>query len=90
MKPRIAAIAICALLLAPLFAAATPAAAPGAGKVAPAMSWSQLLSVVKQAVFPGWSKGAAPAGKPHRRSGRFLVMCDQGTILDPSGTCVPR
>jgi hypothetical protein len=95
MKPRIAAIAICALLLLPLLAAATPAAATGAGKVLPNLSWSQLLAAVSQALLPGWGTPATPArshapgARPHHRSRGFLMTCDAGTSLDPSGHCVP-
>jgi hypothetical protein len=94
MKPRIAGIAICALLLLPVLAVATPAA--NAVQAAPALSWSQLLAAVSQAVLPSWgtpaapARGHAPAARPHRQGRRFLVTCDASQVLDPNGHCIVR
>jgi hypothetical protein len=91
MKLRIACIAICALLLLPLLASA----APTASKTTPALSWIQLLYHSAHSILPAWLQPApaprihAPAPRSHHKGRSFLVPCDAGNVLDPSGHCVP-
>jgi hypothetical protein len=91
MKLRIAVIAICALLVLPLIATASPAAA----KAAPDLSWRQLLYTTIHTILPTWGLPAtpakihAPAPRSHHKGRSFLVPCDAGSALDPSGHCIP-